>query len=271
MTAVIGIRILFISLTLHRNRVGSGILPTETCFHGSTTLEDALNQKAKKWTPLILLGAVVLLLVVANFLDLGTRIAELRDWISSLGNAGPLVFVGIYVVAVVAAVPGSALTLSGGILFGSVWGVVLVSIGSTIGASIAFLISRYLAREAAANWVAKNERFKKLDRMTEQHGWIMVLLTRLVPIFPFNLLNYGFGLTRIRFRTYVLCSWIGMLPGTVVYVVGGDALSQSLDGKVPWTLVLALVVASVVVALIVRYARRSLVTRETAAAVQENR
>ena len=191
---------------------------------------------------MILLGAVAVVLVVAGFLDLGTRIAELRGWIASLGRAGPLVFVGIYIVAVVAALPGSALSVSGGILFWSVWGVVLVSIGSTIGASLAFLISRYLAREPTANWLAKNERFRKLDRMTEQHGWIIVLLTRLVPLFPFNLLNYGFGLTRVRFRTYVLWSWIGMLPATIVLTVGGDALSQSLDGKVPWLLVVALLV-----------------------------
>lgn len=230
-----------------------------------------MTDRAKKWIPLIVLGAVVAMLIAGNYLDLGTRIAELRAWIASLGNAGPLVFVGIYVVAVVAALPGSALTLSAGILFGTVWGVLLVSVGSTIGASLAFLISRYLARDAAAQWVAKHERFTKLDRLTEQHGWIIVLLMRLVPIFPFNLLNYGFGLTRVRFWTYVLWSWIGMLPGTIVYVVGGDAVSQSLDGKVPWTLVIALIVAIVIVALIVRYARRALLTREAAATVRTDR
>ena len=230
-----------------------------------------MTQKARKWTPLLLLGAVVVALVLANFLDLGTHIAELREWIASLGSAGPLVFVLIYIVAVVAALPGSALSVSGGILFGSVWGVVLVSIGSTIGASLAFLISRYLAREPAARWLAKNERFQKLDRMTEQHGWIIVLLTRLVPIFPFNLLNYGFGLTGVRFRTYVLWSWIGMIPGTIVYTVGGDALSQSLDGKVPWTLVIALAASAVVVAVIVRYARRVLATKETVVTTRSDR
>lgn len=230
-----------------------------------------MTLKTRKWTPLLLLGAVVVALVLANFLDLGTHIAELREWIASLGSAGPLVFVVIYIVAVVAALPGSALSLSGGILFGSVWGVVLVSIGSTIGASLAFLISRYLAREPAARWLAKNERFQKLDRMTEQHGWIIVLLTRLVPIFPFNLLNYGFGLTGVRFRTYVLWSWIGMIPGTIVYTVGGDALSQSLDGKVPWTLVIALAASAVVVAVLVRYARRVLATKESVVTTRSDR
>jgi uncharacterized membrane protein YdjX (TVP38/TMEM64 family) len=227
-------------------------------------------QNAKKWTPLILLGMVALMLFVAGSLDLGTRIEELRGWIESLGHAGPLVFLAIYIVAVVAALPGSALTVSSGILFGSVWGVVLVSIGSTIGASLAFLISRYLAREPVANWLAENERFTKLDRMTEQHGWIIVLLTRLVPIFPFNLLNYGFGLTRVRFRTYVLWSWIGMLPATIVFTVGGDALSQSLDGKVPWLLVIALLIAVAIVAVIIRYARRALARREATAAPPAN-
>jgi len=230
-----------------------------------------MTPNVRKWMPLILLGLVVIVLIVGGFFDFGTRIAELRSWISSLGNAGPLVFIGIYIIAVVAALPGSALTVSAGILFGSVWGVVVVSIGSTIGASLAFLISRYVAREAAADWLAKSERFVKLDRMTEQHGWIIVLLTRLVPIFPFNLLNYGFGLTGVRFRTYVLWSWIGMLPGTIVYTVGGDALSQSLDGKIPWSLLLALVAAAIVVALIVRYARSALVTRETTTTTPTNR
>lgn len=229
-----------------------------------------MSRKIKKWSPVLLLAAVLLLLLVANLLDLGARFADLREWIASLGSAGPLVFLLIYIVSVVAALPGSALSVSAGLLFGSFWGVVVVSVGSTVGASLAFLIARYVAREPAAAWLDKNDRFRKLDRMTEQHGWIIVLLTRLVPLFPFNLLNYGFGLTRVRFWTYVLWSWIGMLPGTIVYTVGGDALGRSLDGRVPWFLVIALLGAVVVVAVIVRYARRSLATKETSAAADSN-
>lgn len=215
-----------------------------------------------KWKPLIVLVALVIAVIAGGMLDLGTRFAELRDWIGSLGPAGPLVFVGLYVVGVVAAVPGSAMTVSAGILFGAVWGIVLVSFASTVGASLAFLIARYIARDAVASRIAQNERFAKLDRMTEQHGWIIVLLTRLVPLFPFNLLNYGFGLTRVRFRTYVFWSWIGMLPATIVYTVGGDALRQSLEGRVPWPAVIALLVALVITGLIVRQARKALADKE---------
>ena len=224
-----------------------------------------MSRMIKKWTPLLLLAAVLLLLLAANLLNFGRHFADLREWIDSLGKAGPLVFVLIYIASVVAALPGSALSVSAGILFGSFWGVAVVSVGSTVGASLAFLIARYVAREPVAARLAKNERFQKLDRMTEQHGWIIVLLTRLVPIFPFNLLNYGFGLTRVRFWTYVLWSWIGMLPGTIVYTVGGDALGRSLGGGVSRFLVIALLAAIVVAAVIIRYARRTLAAKEASA------
>ena len=230
-----------------------------------------MRNRVNRWTPWLLLVGVAIMLAATRFFDLAARLDDLRGWIESLGSLGPVVFVGLYVIATVAAIPGVALTLSAGVLFGAFWGVVVVSAGSTLGASLAFLVSRYIARDAIAAWIAKNERFTKLDRMTEQQGWIMVLLTRLVPIFPFNLLNYGFGLTRVRFGTYVLFSWIGMLPGTVVYVVGADAVSQSLDGRVPWPLVGLLVVAVMIVALIVRFARRELSAREARAAARSGR
>jgi pyruvate/2-oxoglutarate dehydrogenase complex dihydrolipoamide dehydrogenase (E3) component/uncharacterized membrane protein YdjX (TVP38/TMEM64 family) len=172
-----------------------------------------------------------------------------------------VVFLVIYIIAVVAAVPGSALTIAAGALFGSVAGTIMVSIGATIGASLAFLISRYFARQSMVNWLGSNEKFQRLDRLTEEQGAVIVALTRLIPIFPFNLLNYGFGLTSVPFWTYVFWSWLCMLPVTVLYVVGADALTQALArGQVPWFLVAAFLAVLVLLVIIVRLARRRLGT-----------
>ncbi len=211
------------------------------------------------WRPVILILVVVSLLIIARVSGIGERLGELRDWIVSLGYWGPLVFILLYAVAVIAAIPGSAITVAAGALFGSILGVILVSIASVLGASLSFLIARYFARDAVSNWLSKNERFKRLDQLTERHGAIIVALTRLVPIFPFNLLNYGFGLTAVPFWTYVFWSWLCMLPGTVLYVVGADALTKGIArGEVPWTLISALVVAAGVLTILVRYARKRL-------------
>jgi uncharacterized membrane protein YdjX (TVP38/TMEM64 family) len=215
------------------------------------------------WRPVVLIGAIVAIIVIARVSGLGERTAALREWLTSLGPWGPAVFVLMYAVAVVAALPGSALTVAAGALFGSVVGVVVVSIASTLGASLAFLIARYFARDAVANWLSTKEKFRRLDQLTEKHGAIIVALTRLAPIFPFNLLNYGFGLTRVRFWTYVFWSWLCMLPGTVLFVVGADALVSGIgQGRVPWRLIVALVIVAVVLTLLVRVARNKLQAKE---------
>lgn len=204
--------------------------------------------------PLALLVGVGVVLLLAWHFDLGNRLEAVRGWIEGFGPWAPLVFVAAYALAAVAALPGSALTLAAGALFGSTLGVVLVSIGSTTAAAVSFLLARYLARDAAQSWLSRRPAFRRLDRMTEEHGAIVVALTRLVPIFPFNLLNYGFGLTAVRFGTYVFWSWIAMLPGTVVYVVGGDALTRGLaEGRIPWELIAVVVI---VAAILVGVARR---------------
>lgn len=217
----------------------------------------------KKIRPILFLVVILSLLVIAKVFGLGERLGDLRDWIGTLGSLGPLVFIAIYIVAVVAAIPGSALTVAAGALFGSVFGVIWVSIASTLGASLAFLIARYFARDAILKWLSKNEKFRRLDQLTEDHGAIIVALTRLVPIFPFNLLNYGFGITRVRFWTYVSWSWLCMLPGTILYVVGADAVTKGLTrGEVPWVLVGALAGIVAVLFVLVRFARKKLQDKE---------
>ena len=209
--------------------------------------------------PVALLAVVAAIIVLAALFDVGRLLGSLRDWIASLGVWGPVVYVGVYIVATVAALPGSAMSLIAGALFGSVWGTVCVSIGSTVGASLAFLIGRYIARDAVSRWLSGKDKFVKLDPMTEQYGAVIVALTRLVPLFPFNLLNYGLGLTKVRFWTYVFWSWLCMLPFTVVYVVGVDAIVEGVRrGEVPWVLVGIVAGMIVLLALLIRHARARL-------------
>lgn len=208
------------------------------------------------WKPVVLITVVVVVVILARVLGIGERFGVLRDWIAGFGVWGPLVYIAVYTLATIFALPGSALTVFAGALFGTLKGLAIVSVASTLGASLAFLISRYIAREAFAAWLEDNEKFRRLDVMTEQHGAVIVALTRLVPLFPFNVLNYGFGLTRVRFWTYVFWSWLCMLPGTVLYVAGADAVFKAFSGGgISPALIAVLLAAVVVVAVLVRYAR----------------
>jgi uncharacterized membrane protein YdjX (TVP38/TMEM64 family) len=228
---------------------------------------DRARRDGAPWLrPLLLLVAVAALLATARWLDLGGRLGELRDWIEGLGWLGPIVFVLLYALAATLAVPASLLTVAAGALFGSLVGVAVVIVGATLGATAAFAIARWFARDAVVRWLGESERFRRLDALTERHGAIVVAITRLVPLFPFNLLNYGFGLTRVRFATYVLWSFLCMLPGTLLYVVGADALTRGLaEGRVPWGLVGLFALALGALVVIVARARRSLARREAAA------
>jgi uncharacterized membrane protein YdjX (TVP38/TMEM64 family) len=231
----------------------------------------AETKKAGLWRPITLLATIVGIIILAQVFDLGDKFGALRDWIATLGPWGPVIFVLLYSMAVVAALPGSVLTVSAGVLFGSFVGVITVSIASTLGASFSFLIARYFARDAVANWLSTKDTFRKLDKLTELHGGVIVALTRLAPIFPFNLLNYGFGLTNVPFRTYVLYSWLFMLPGTVLYVVGADALTKGMaNGQMPWGLVALLSVMLVVVALMLKSAKKKLQAKDLSPAATVN-
>jgi uncharacterized membrane protein YdjX (TVP38/TMEM64 family) len=211
------------------------------------------------WRLILFVIFLALVIVIFRFIDAGEILNSLRGWISTLGAWGPLVYVLIYIAAVIAALPGSVITVAGAALFGSMWGVVLVSIASTCGAGIAFLISRYLARGLILNKLSHNEKFRRLDYLTKKHGAVIVAVTRLVPLFPFNLLNYGFGLTGVTFRTYVFWSWLCMLPGTVLYVVGTDALLSAItSGRIPWPLVSIALIAAVIMAVVAALVRKKI-------------
>lgn len=143
------------------------------------------------------------------------------QWVDDLGAIAPIAFILIYIVATVAFLPGSVLTLGAGVLFGIIQGSIYVFFGATVGAALAFLVGRYLARGWISKKIAGNQKFKAIDRAVGKEGLKIVLLTRLSPIFPFNLLNYGLGVTGVSLKDYILGS-IGMIPGTIMYVYIGS-------------------------------------------------
>lgn len=225
------------------------------------------TQKSRAWLrPAVLIIIVLSLFILARVLGLGQRIGDFQNWIESLGFWGIVVFILIYIAGTIAAVPGSAITVVAGALFGSIIGIILVSIASTVGALLCFLISRYFARDALARMLSSNASFQRLDTLTEKHGAVIVALTRLVPLFPFNILNYGFGLTKVKLKDYVFWSWLCMLPGTVLFVAGADAVTKALaQGKIPWPLVGVAAGMAVIIFFLVKHARRKLSLKEESA------
>jgi uncharacterized membrane protein YdjX (TVP38/TMEM64 family) len=177
---------------------------------------------------LLLAAAIALALANRHYIDA----SAVAQGITELGAWAPLAYIALYVVATVVFLPGSILGLVGGALFGPLWGTIYTLLGATIGATLAFLAARYLA----SDWVARKTggRVKQLIEGVEAEGWRFVAFVRLVPLFPFNLLNYALGLTRIPLRAYVLASLVCMAPGTIAYTylgyvgreaaAGGEAL-----------------------------------------------
>jgi uncharacterized membrane protein YdjX (TVP38/TMEM64 family) len=219
--------------------------------------------------PLARLGLLVI--VIAGLVVLGRQagryIPQFARWVDGLGVWGPLVFIAGYALATVAFVPGSLLTLAAGAIFGLARGVVYVFIAAVLGSSAAFLVARYVARQNIERRLAQNPRFAAIDRAVGAQGRKIVFLLRLSPVFPFNALNYGLGLTRVRFIDYVAAS-VGMLPGTLLYVyygkLAGDVAALA-GGSVPEkgpgyyaVLLLGLVATIAVTALVTRTARRVL-------------
>jgi uncharacterized membrane protein YdjX (TVP38/TMEM64 family) len=167
----------------------------------------------------LLLAVIV---AVAVGWPLGSGIAGVATWASGHRPAAGALFVAAYVLAAVLVVPGSILTLAAGYLFGLPLGVALTSLGSVLGAAAAFVVGRFVARDWVAQRVVRWPRFHALDAALHHDGFAIVLLARLSPLIPYNLLNYGLSVTAARFPDYVLATWIGMLPATVLYVYAGS-------------------------------------------------
>jgi uncharacterized membrane protein YdjX (TVP38/TMEM64 family) len=195
----------------------------------------AHNQTLAKICKLLILACVGLAITIffqpeialaqtassTNSFNPQTLLRDALQWIDSLGTLGAIAFIGIYILATVAFLPGSILTLGAGVVFGVIWGSIYVFIGATIGATAAFLVGRYLARGWVAKKIVDNKNFAAIDRAVGREGLKIVLLTRLSPIFPFNLLNYAFGVTGVSLKDYFIGS-VGMIPGTIMYVYIGS-------------------------------------------------
>jgi uncharacterized membrane protein YdjX (TVP38/TMEM64 family) len=215
----------------------------------------------------VLVGVAALLVIVLAGHRAAALVPRFAQWVVELGAWGPIVFGVGYVIATVAFVPGSVLTLAAGAIFGIVKGTALVLVAATAGASAAFLVSRYLARGAIERRLAGNRRFAAVDRAVGKEGRKIVFLLRLSPVFPFNLLNYGLGLTNVRFGDFLIAS-AGMLPGTLLYVyygrVIGDVARLASGAGAPkgvgqyLLLAIGLVATIAVTTVVTRTARRAL-------------
>jgi uncharacterized membrane protein YdjX (TVP38/TMEM64 family) len=231
--------------------------------------EDARPATSRRTPPLarIALAAAALVALGLAGRAVGGYVPRFAAWIDALGPWGPAAFVLGYAAAVVCFVPGSVLTLAAGAIFGLVEGTLLVFVAAVLGSTAAFLLSRTVAREAIARRVEGDRRFAAIDRAIEREGRRIVFLLRLSPVFPFTLLNYALGLTRVRLVDYVVAS-VGMLPGTLLYVysgkVAGDLATLAGGAAVPrgagyWTVVgLGFAATVVVTVLVTRVARRAL-------------
>jgi uncharacterized membrane protein YdjX (TVP38/TMEM64 family) len=174
---------------------------------------------------LVLYAVVGIAIVAALYLggrQAGAYVPRFAQWVAGLGLWGPVVFILGYAVATVAFVPGSLLTLAAGAVFGLVKGTLYTLIGATLGSAAAFFVARYLARRRIERKIAGNARFAAIDRAVGREGFKIVALLRLSPVFPFNLLNYALGLTKVTFLQYLAAS-LAMLPGTLLYVYYGKA------------------------------------------------
>ncbi|WP_066378533.1 TVP38/TMEM64 family protein [Anabaena sp. CA = ATCC 33047] len=203
----------------------------------------------------------------SNSFNPQTILRDALQWINSIGTWGAIAFILLYIIATVAFLPGSILTLGAGVVFGVGWGSVYVFIGATLGATAAFLVGRYLARGWVARKIADNKKFAAIDKAVGREGLKIVLLTRLSPIFPFNLLNYAFGITGVTLKDYFIGS-VGMIPGTIMYVYIGSLAgnlamigtdSQPTNPTAQWTIRIIGFLATVAVTIYVtRIARKAL-------------
>ncbi len=146
--------------------------------------------------------------------------------LDGLGFWSPIAFILLYIIASVLWIPGTILTLGAGAIYGVLKGSILVSIASTFAATTAFLIGRYLGQSRTLKAIEKRPNFAAINEAVSQSGWRIVALTRLSPLFPFVFLNYAFGVTKISLKDYVLASWLGMIPGTIVYVYLGSLIGN---------------------------------------------
>ena len=201
----------------------------------------------------IFIAILIIVVITIRVLKLDQYLEKerLQNWISSFGRAGPIAYIILFSITPSLFLPGLPVTVAGGIVFGPLWGTIYASIGSTIGACLAFLIARYFARSQIENLLTG--KLQTIDEGVEKKGWIFVAITRLIPLFPFNLLNYAFGLTKIKFRDYAIASWVFMLPGTAAYTIFSSSLLDAIHGRVSKELIIGIVLLAFISAVPIIY------------------
>ncbi len=235
-----------------------------------------MSNEKKRGIPKLaaLVGIIVALFLAMKFLPVREWLTSFNDWVGQMGAVGIFIFIVVYAAATVLLAPGSILTIGAGFAFGLWKGFLGVSVGATLGAALAFLVARFIARDKVEALAQRNHKFRSIDHAIGKQGAKLIFLLRLSPVIPFNLSNYFYGLTGVRFWPYVLASWIGMMPGTFLYVyigtagkaavaaaAGGEAIKH---GWQYWTFLGVGLVATIVVTIwVTRIARDAL--RKTAA------
>ncbi len=185
-----------------------------------------VQRKIKKLGKFICLFTVVTsLIITGKYLNLPEVLRNTLIWIESLGFWSPITFIIIYNLASLLLIPASVLTLGGGIIYGVFRGSIYVFLAATLGATIAFIIGRYISRDWVSQKLSKHPKFKAIDIAVVKEGFKIVLLTRLCPLFPFNLLNYAFGVMQVSLKDYILGS-LGMIPATIMYVYLGSLIGD---------------------------------------------
>ena len=214
------------------------------------------RRAARWWHPLVLLAVLAALYFLGEAMGLRDELRRLERWMNAVGPLGPVLFVFFYVVVTVLGFPGSPLTAAAGALFGG-WGGTAVSlVASTAAATISFLIARHLTPARLRRRLVATRSFQHLDGLARRRGPLVVLATRLVNLLPFAVVNYGFGLTGIRLRTYVLWSILGKIPGTVVLVVGVDLVAEAIQyRRVSWSQAGLVLAVALTLGLVVRRIR----------------
>jgi uncharacterized membrane protein YdjX (TVP38/TMEM64 family) len=195
---------------------------------------------------LFLLGLFVIL-TAARAIGLLDNIGYIINWIISQGVLGAIVFIFLYILVMALGLPRSGLTVLGGVVFGSIMGTIIVTIASVTGATAAFLIARYLARDKVQKWVRNRPKLLNLYNLSETYGSFIVALVRMLPVSPANILNFAFGLTKIRLEKYIFWTFATMLPGNAIFVIGADAIMEGIyKQQVPWILVLCIFVLAII-------------------------
>ncbi len=193
------------------------------------------------WKWIALAAGLIVLSVAVSFLPIGEWVKSFTNWIRHVGLAGAFIFIGVYALAAVLFLPGAIFTIAAGLVYGIAGGIAVAIVGATLGAGLAFLAGRYLFRDRIKKLVGKNKKFDAIDAAIGKQGWKIVGLLRLSPLIPFNVSNYFYGITAIGFWPYLLASFVGMLPGTALYVylgaIGQAGLSGGKKGHSPleWT------------------------------------